>query len=209
MEFRNAEGYPDPTAYQAIINILKERKIRKMGVKRGDVYYVESIYEQGSGRPGVVVSTNEINDADRYATVVYLTTNPKIDLNTHVLIRSIGNGSTALCECPASIPQERLGILKGSVTDSEMASIEIGLMIALGLDAPKPQTVIKEVPVYKEVPMPTSAKNEETAEKPRSDLEEALRDAQNDVLYLDAENKLLRSMYNDLLSRVVGKGASE
>ena len=197
MEFRNAEGYPDPTAYQAIINILRERKFTDMGIKRGDVYYVESIYDQSSSRPAVVVSTEEVNDADRYVTVVYLTTNPKTDLNTNVSIRSVGNGSVALCGCPASVPQERLGNFKGSVTEAEMASIEIGLVIALGLETPEPRTVeiIKEVPVYKEVPVPFPEPAQVEAEA--KDLEE-----------FRAKYDLLREMYGDLLSRVIGKEAS-
>lgn len=212
MDMRNAEGYPDPTAYRAIMNILRERKLAVMGIKRGEVYYVESIYDQSASRPAVVVSTDEINDADRYVTVVYLTTNPKIDLNTHVLVRSIGNGSTALCECPASVPQERLGNFKGSITENEMTSIEIGLMIALGLEVQEPQTIIKEVPVYMEAPTtPQTPLLPHVGSEDRqevSDLKDALSEAENDLLCLETENRVLRSMYNDLLNRVIGKGAS-
>lgn len=46
---RNAEGYWDPTASIAIGNISREeRRTQNMKIKRGDIYYVESIYSVGS-----------------------------------------------------------------------------------------------------------------------------------------------------------------
>ena len=64
-----------------------------MGIKRGDIYYIESGYatvgsEQRPGRPAIVVSNDRNNEHSSTLEVVYLTTQPKHDLPTHVTIRS-------------------------------------------------------------------------------------------------------------------------
>ena len=97
----NAERYSDPTAYCAMKNIEREeRRKRPMSFKRGEIYYVESgfsttVSEQRPGRPAVIVSNDKNNAHSTTVEVVYLTTQPKADLPTHVLIRSLSRESTA------------------------------------------------------------------------------------------------------------------
>ena len=71
-----------------------------MDIKRGDIWYIESGYsvgsEQRAGRPAIVVSSGTVE-------VVYLTTQPKRDLPTHVTISSLSRESTALCEQITSV----------------------------------------------------------------------------------------------------------
>lgn len=72
-------------------------------VKRGDIYYIVNNYqeegsEQRAGRPAVVVSNDKGNQHSNVIEVVYLTTQPKTDLPTHIDIKSANRPSIALCE---------------------------------------------------------------------------------------------------------------
>ena len=73
-------------------------------IKRGEMFYISrggASYngsEQHADRPAVVVSNNKNNENSNVVEVVYMTTQPKTDLPTHVTIRSTGRISTALCE---------------------------------------------------------------------------------------------------------------
>lgn len=84
-----------------------------MDIKRGDIWYIESGYsvgsEQRAGRPAIVVSNNRNNQYSGTVEVVYLTTQPKRDLPTHVTISSLSRESTALCEQITSVSTERFG----------------------------------------------------------------------------------------------------
>ena len=104
---------------------------------RGDVYYVERFQtigsEQRSGRPAIIVSNNTNNKYSGVVEVVYLTTQPKTDLPTHVPILATGIPSTALCEQVHSVDCSRLGNYCGRCTEEELQSIDNALLISLGL----------------------------------------------------------------------------
>lgn len=102
--------------------------------KRGDIFYVESTMntETASGRPAVIVSSEKVNDG-QMVQVVYLTTNPKMDLSTHIDISSTARTSVALCEQIRTIQQNRLGDYMGHCTEYEMQMIDIALSISLDL----------------------------------------------------------------------------
>lgn len=110
----------------------------KKKVERGDIFYVESIYneegsEQKSGRPAVIVSNDKGNEYSPVVSVVYLTTQPKNDLPTHVTIRSSQKISTALCEQVTTVAKTRLGSYMTTCTKAEMDQISCSIGIALGL----------------------------------------------------------------------------
>lgn len=116
-----------------------------MDIKRGDIWYIESGYatvgsEQRPGRPAVVVSNDKNNEYSSTLEVIYLTTQPKHDLPTHVTIRSTNRESTALCEQITSVAVERFGDYCGHVTEHEMNRIETALLISLGLIVKEPVT---------------------------------------------------------------------
>ena len=73
-------------------------------IKRGEMFYISrggvsySGSEQYSDRPAVVVSNDKNNENSNVVEVVYMTTQPKTDLQTHVTVRSTGRPSTVLCE---------------------------------------------------------------------------------------------------------------
>ena len=101
-------------------------------LSRGGASYNGS--EQHADRPAVVVSNNKNNENSNVVEVVYMTTQPKTDLPTHVTIRSTGRISTVLCEQVYSVSTERIGTYIGEATDKEMENIDIALMISLQLD---------------------------------------------------------------------------
>ena len=110
-----------------------------MDIKRGDIWYIEGGFTTGSeqrpGRPAVVVSNNRNNEHSSTIEVVYLTTQPKRDLPTHAVIRSMSRESIAICEQVTTVAIERLGNYRGQVTADEMADIEAAMRISLGLES--------------------------------------------------------------------------
>lgn len=97
-------------------------------MKRGQIYYIESNHqeigsEQRAGRPAVIVSNNKNNENSTTVEVVYMTTQPKNDLPTHVFIRSSLRPSTVLCEQIYSVSTERLGTYIGELTDRELQDL--------------------------------------------------------------------------------------
>lgn len=110
-----------------------------MDIRRGDIWYIASNYstigsEQRAGRPAVIVSNDRNNRHSQTVEVVYLTTQPKRDMPTHVPIHCAGRESTALCEQISSVAKERVGDYLCHVTAEEMAGIESAMMNSLGMD---------------------------------------------------------------------------
>lgn len=108
-----------------------------MNIRRGDIFYILPGScvgsEQQAGRPAIIVSNDACNRNSSVVEVVYLTTQPKKDLPTHVTIRSSPKGGTALCEAIYSVSTERLSDYAGHVTNEEMAALEIAMLISLGI----------------------------------------------------------------------------
>ena len=110
--------------------------------ERGDIYYIERSpscrevgSEQYSGRPAVIVSAEAFNRAGEVYEVVYLTTQPKRDMPTHITVRGTGKPSTALCEQITTVSAERLGDWCGRASAAEMQQIDAAMAISLQLDA--------------------------------------------------------------------------
>lgn len=162
--------------------------------KRGEIYYVEPYYttgsEQRAGRPAIIVSNEKNNANSATVEVVYLTTQPKHDLPTHVTVRGTGKDSIALCEQITSISMDRLGEYCGECSKQELAALETAMMISLDLSMSGVQT--KEVEVVKEV----------VKEVPAADSKE-VADLQKRLATAEAQMDIMRKMYNDLLTRVM------
>ncbi len=107
-------------------------------VKRGDIFYIaNSKYyatnpENEAGRPGIVVSCDELNEYSPSVEVVYLTTKDKKPMPTHVPILCKIN-STALCETIYTVSKDRLGDYVRTCSDKEMAAIDKGMLCSLGI----------------------------------------------------------------------------
>ena len=109
-------------------------------VSRGEVYYIMPAEytvgsEQMAGRPAIIVSNDKNNTYSSVVEVVYLTTQPKNDLPTHVTIRSTSRESTALCEQIQSVSAQRIGSWCAKCTQAEMDAVDKALQISLGINA--------------------------------------------------------------------------
>lgn len=118
-----------------------ERENRVM--HRGEIYFcykkpedveVGSELHYKNGRPCILVSKEEICNGAPIVTVVNLTSRPKMDYPTHVVIDNEKINSTAICENPQSVSKARLGDLVGRVSDLELKSIDRALVSGLDLD---------------------------------------------------------------------------
>lgn len=92
---------------------------------RGEIYYIMPTYqeqgcEQRAGRPAIIVSNDKGNQYSGIVEVVYLTTQPKHDLPTHIDIKSAAKPSIALCEQISTISKDRVGSYIGTCTDYEL-----------------------------------------------------------------------------------------
>lgn len=162
------------------------------GVKRGEIYYIERSYtqvgnEQFDGRPAIIVSNDRNNENSYTVEVVYLTTQPKNDLPTHVEIRSAKKPSTALCEQVTTLAAEKIGDYIGTCTDSEMEAIDVALAISLGITFEEPECkeeINPEVPVVKEVPVVDT-------------------ETRNALIKTEAERDVYKSLYEKLLKKAL------
>lgn len=110
-------------------------------VRRGDIFYIANSKcyatdpSNSAGRPGIIVSNDELNKHSETVEVVYLTTKEKKTMPTHaeVLCKI---PSTALCETIYTVNKDRLGDFVRTVTDSEMEAVNAGMLASLGLSVP-------------------------------------------------------------------------
>lgn len=109
-------------------------------MKRGEIYYIASLQntcgsEIAKGRPAVIVSNDTLNSSSSVVEVVYLTTQPKAYMPTHVTTEATGRTSTVLCEQISSVSITRIEDYCGICTEEEMAAIDKALKSSLGLKA--------------------------------------------------------------------------
>lgn len=212
-------------------NIECRRQKSMNDIKRGEIFYISrggASYngsEQHADRPAVVVSNNKNNENSNVVEVVYMTTQPKTDLPTHVTIRSTGRISTVLCEQVYSVSTERVGTYIGECTDKEMENIDIALMISLQLDgnmktSKKYNETIKEQQeeidsLKKEIEMLQQEHEDAIAEIEQDAavyVEEnkkiANTEKTEDTIRLQTERDTYKTMYEQLLNRLVNGGAA-
>lgn len=107
-------------------------------VRRGDIFYIANskCYATNpsveAGRPGIVVSCDELNEHSPSVEVVYLTTKDKKPMATHVPILCKIN-STALCETIYTVSKDRLGDYVRTCSDKEMSEIDKDMLHSLGI----------------------------------------------------------------------------
>ncbi len=147
-------------------------------MKRGDIFYIHMTEnnvvgsEQKAGRPAVIVSNDRNNECSDTVEIVYLTTQDKPDMLTHVTIRSTNRLSTALCEQVHTVSKQRIGNYAGRCTKNEIQSINTALLISLGLSLDKSAQTVEPEPC-------------------------------TDVMRAEIERDTYKSMYDNLLARVI------
>ncbi len=175
--------------------------------KRGEIYYIERDYkatgsEQIAGRPAVIVSNDKNNENSATVEVVYLTTQPKSDLPTHVTIRGTGKASTALCEQITTVSTDRIGSFSGICSKQEMEAIDTAMLISLDITCEPPKEKIVEV--IKEVPVPVKVETEKGNDNSSQTLPQALRERDNRYIAVKSQLELIQQMYSDLLKQTIG-----
>lgn len=162
-------------------------------VKRGDIFYItysknfnDSYSYDTAGRPAVIVSDDHLNRGSEYVEVVYLTTKIKRDMPTHADV-FCKSPSTALCETIHTVEKDRIGTYVRTVSNEEMEEIERGLRSSLGMG-----TLDSDM---KKVVSVNDA-------EPNNDM--GLVSMQKEI-QLTAERDMFKKLYEDLLSKVVGR----
>lgn len=112
--------------------------------KRGEVYFIRIpagttvAHEIRYSRPGVIVSTDELNSDSYTVNVVFLSTaaaeRHDIPADRHPLVTA-NKLSAAICEQVSTVDVSRLGARICRLTDEEMKSIDAGLADCLGLSS--------------------------------------------------------------------------
>ena len=162
-------------------------------MKRGEIYYIEKAYqtvgsEQQSGRPAIIVSNDMCNAHSDVVEVVYLTTQPKTDLPTHIDIRSSPKRSIALCEQISSVSVSRIGEFVAECSEYEMQMIDAALEISLGLNG----SFVKTEKVMQE-----QKQSVPTAEKSK------IEDLNQEILRAQTERDIYKHLYTEMLERMV------
>ena len=116
--------------------------------KRGEVYYIrynDAIgSEQFVGRPGIIVSSDVINEKQPTVAIVYTSTQPRSFWFTPELT-STSKRSWALCEQIVTVDKMRLGDRMCVLTEEEMVAVDDALRGVLGLDWPEEETAEEPV----------------------------------------------------------------
>lgn len=171
-------------------------------MKRGEIYYIErSSYgetgsEQRSGRPAIIVSNDKCNEYSEVLEVVFLTTQPKNDLPTHIDIRSSTKPSVALCEQINSIAIQRFGEYIGTCSDYEMMMVDAALAISLGLEFEKKPEKKEEKKIE-----PKKVGGEPIG-KPVVD-DEQIKKKDEEIVRLTAERDTFKTLYDQLFERML------
>lgn len=85
-------------------------------------------------RPAIIISNDNLNATSEVVEVIYLTTQPKKDLPTHVCVNSTGVASMAICEQIDSVSTTLVCGKVGCCSEAEMAAIDRALLHSLGID---------------------------------------------------------------------------
>ncbi len=171
-------------------------------MKRGEIYYIKSSYSESGfeikgSRPGVIVSNDRNNASSGCLEVVFMTTQPKKNLPTHVLVRQdTARPSTVLCEQITTVDIGRFSDYMGTLTEEEMLEVDKALAISLGLN------------------LTEAVKTEVTEEEEQGDCLgceefhrmqrelEATKSIYNEFQRVQAERNVYQQLYRELLEKV-------
>lgn len=107
--------------------------------RRGEIYYIKkgnstsTGAETWSNRHAVIVSSNHINKFSDVVQVVYITTQDKQNIPTHVNISTKYIHRIALCEQITAIDKSRIAEYKGCLNENQMKRIDRALTWNLNL----------------------------------------------------------------------------
>lgn len=190
-------------------------------IRRGEIFYIArgggatNGSEQFAGRPAVVVSNDENNKHSGVIEVVYMTTQPKTDLPTHVTVRSTGRLSTVLCEQVSSVSTDRVNNYIGQVSEQEMKNIDIALMISLQLSGGGKtskqynETIQKQQEEIEYYRNKIQAMQQSLEEKKTEKPQEAEGETSEIVVRLETERNTYKALYEQLFERMLNGGTGK
>ena len=108
--------------------------------ERGEVYLIEKagaepVNGKRPARPGIIVSSDEVNKGSAFVSVVYTTS--KEWHSGHVVPVALERPSLALCEHVEKVSKGNVGNYLKRLSASEMERIDRALKSAFGLNGPK------------------------------------------------------------------------
>ena len=189
-------------------------------IRRGEIFYiarggVTNGSEQFADRPAVVVSNDENNKHSGVIEVVYMTTQPKTDLPTHVTVHSTGRLSTVLCEQVSSVSTDRVNNYIGQVSEQEMKNIDIALMISLQLSGGGKtskqynETIQKQQEEIEYYRNKIQAMQQSLEEKETEKPQEAVGETSEIVVRLETERDTYKALYEQLFERMLNGGTGK
>jgi mRNA interferase MazF len=189
-------------------------------IRRGEIFYIArggatNGSEQFADRPAVVVSNDENNKHSGVIEVVYMTTQPKTDLPTHVTVRSTGRLSTVLCEQVSSVSTDRVNNYIGQVSEQEMKNIDIALMISLQLSGGGKtskqynETIQKQQEEIEYYRNKIQAMQQSSEEKKTEKPQEVAGETSEIVVRLETERDTYKALYEQLFERMLNGGTGK
>lgn len=183
-------------------------------IRRGEIFYIArggatNGSEQFADRPAVVVSNDENNKHSGVIEVVYMTTQPKTDLPTHVTVRSTGRISTVLCEQVSSVSVDRVNNYIGQVSEQEMKNIDIALMISLQLNGSGKtskqynETIQKQQEEIDSLKKEIERMQQEAAVYVEENRETETMASSEDIIRLQTQRDTYKELYENLLVKVM------
>lgn len=187
---------------------------------RGEIYYIheKEVHgsEQSGGRPGIIVSNDVGNEHSPVVIVVYLTTQEKKNLPTHVKITTAVRPSVALCEQVETIYKGRIGRYIGQITDTEQKYLDKALAVSVGIggNVKANKAVETWAAAYREEATTAVAdvlKEVETADLPEAQQElipaesmktDEEKELSNSLIRMQAERDVYKELYMNLLKGV-------
>jgi mRNA interferase MazF len=178
-----------------------------MEIKRGDIFYIQkgnvtTGSEQYPDRPAVIVSNDKCNEHSPCVEIVYMTTQEKNPMPTHVEVMC-HVPSIALCEGVQTISKDRVGNYIRSCTDKEMDAIDEALVVSLGIDSEKNLTARNAIASFEIRALKSlNAK----LEKENDRLRESKSNGESEeIIALQTKCELYKQQYETLLEKVLGK----
>jgi len=187
-------------------------------VYRGEIYYIHETEgtgsEQTGGRPGIIISNDIGNEHSPVVIIVYLTTQEKKTLPTHVKINTATRPSIALCEQIETIYKGRIGNYIGQITDTEQKNIDKALAVSIGIATKSGKFLETWAKAYTEEFSSSMAealesvvselefeKQEEVTVEPEQNNRSEIHE---EMIRLETERDIYKSLYMNLLSDLSG-----
>ena len=130
--FRNGSGYVDYTAYKAIKNIERNKK---MDFNRGEIFEIET--NRGESRKALIVSAN-FRKNNRFQSVIILTDEPKSEDAVPIVCEGM---MYADCGMVSFTSEDRIINYIRTAREEEMEQIDEGIATCLGIEL---ETIIVE-----------------------------------------------------------------